>query len=84
MPNQTLFQQIAQEISVGDRERRKVATVHMQILLYANELSALSRYEVCSRVGLRESYAIEISKMINLAELLVESGYEIVRRVAPK
>jgi len=56
----------------------------MQILLYANELSALSRYEVCSRVGLRESYAIEISKMINLAELLVESGYEIVRRVAPK
>jgi len=56
----------------------------MQILLYANELSALPRREVCSRVGLRESYAVEISKMINLAELLVESGYEIVRRVAPK
>ena len=56
----------------------------MQILLHANELSTLPRLEVCLRIGLRESYAVEINKMINLAELLAESGYEIVPRVAPK
>lgn len=54
-----------------------MAVGHTQILLYADQLASMNLKDLCVGIGMRESFAVEINKMRNVAKMLRQLGYRI-------
>jgi hypothetical protein len=72
-----MLEEIAREIEAAAAEKRKTAMIHFQVLKNAEFLRDVSATDFCKTVGLAESWEIEFKKMISLAELISDQGFEL-------
>ena len=75
-----LIETIKQALLQAAEERKKVATFHSLVLLYASQLEHLDPHEFCRNVGVTDAFHIEFRKMIAAAHTLSDLGYSIQKR----
>jgi len=78
MPSDKLLEEIKTMVHNAEKEKKKVAMLHYQILIHANELEGMKPKEFCETIDVPESYATEFKKMLNLAKLMKEFGSKII------
>jgi hypothetical protein len=69
-----VVKEIAEAVQEAEREGKKVAMLHYQILIHADELRGVDALEFCKEIKVPASYATEYRKMLSLAELIKEQG----------
>jgi hypothetical protein len=72
-----IIKEIADAVCEAEKEGKKIAMFHYQVLTHAEELSGVDALEFCKEIKVPESYAIEYRKMLSLARLLKEQGATI-------
>jgi len=75
-----IVQAIADAIHEAERENKKIAMFHFQVLIHANELRGVDAVEFCKEIKVPASYATEYRKMLSLAALMEEQGATINKR----
>ena len=68
---------IASRIKEAERQNKKVAMLHFQILINADELRGFNAVKFCKEVGVKESYNADFNKILNLSQMIKEEGYVI-------
>lgn len=69
-----IITEIAEAVHNAEREGKKIAMFHYQILIHADELRGVDAIEFCNEINVPESYATEFRKMLSLAQLMKEQG----------
>lgn len=69
-----IITEIAEAVHNAEREGKKIAMFHYQILIHADELRGVDAIEFCNEINVPESYATEYRKMLSLAQLMKEQG----------
>lgn len=77
MNNDLLLESIAQKVKQGELDGQKMAVGHTQVLLHADQLADINLKDFCARIGMRESFGVEIYKMRRVAKMLKDLGYRI-------
>lgn len=72
-----MYEQIREEIKNAAAQQQKVAMLHLQVLLHADQLKEIDAHSFCRSVGLPSSYMSEYSKMLGLARLIEKHGMRI-------
>jgi hypothetical protein len=72
-----IVQAISDAVHEAERDKKKIAMFHYQILIHADELRGVDAAEFCREIKMPTSYATEFRKMISLAELMKEQGTTI-------
>jgi len=75
-----MFDEMTREIADAAAVRRKAVMIHFQVLKNADRLKGMDAVEFCRNVGIEDVWATEFKKMINLAALLAEQGFELALR----
>lgn len=75
-----MYDQIAKEIRAAMAGREKTVTIHYIVLTNAKLLQNVDPKEFCIKIGIEETWAVEVRKMLSLAKLLDKNGLTI----APK
>ena len=73
----TINVEIAQYVREAAKYGNKIAMFHFQILKNASRLEDVDPIEFCRNIGVPESYATEFRKMISLARIIQEQGYQL-------
>jgi hypothetical protein len=73
-----MLDQIKVAVHKAAGTNQKTAMFHFQVLKNAKELEGLDPKAFCREVGVRDSYAIEFTKMINLARMINAQGMQLV------
>jgi hypothetical protein len=72
--NSMIAKEIAETIQEAEREGKKVAMFHYQILIHADDLRGVNALDFCKEIKVPESFATEFRKMLSLAEIMKEQG----------
>ncbi len=72
-----MYEEITGEIRRAARERKKTAMIHYQALIHAEELADVHPADFCRKVGIEDTWAVEVRKMLDLAKLLKERGIRL-------
>ena len=72
-----MYEEIAKQIANAALNREKSAMFHLQVLKNARHLRGVNPVEFCRLVGVEDSYKVEFSKMIKLAELMERQGIKL-------
>lgn len=72
-----IVKEIADAVHQAEREGKKIAMFHYQLLIHADELRGVNAVEFCKEIKVPESYATEYRKMLSLAQLMKEQGVTI-------
>lgn len=75
--NTMIVKSIAEAVHKAERENKKIAMFHYQILIHADELRGMDVIQFCKEIEVPESYATEYRKMLSLAALMKEQGATI-------
>lgn len=75
--SESLMEQIKGAIHRAAGGNQKVAMMHFQILINADELAGIDPKAFCNEVSVSEKYATEFRKMIALARLMKEQGVRL-------
>lgn len=75
-----MLPEIAAKVREAARDKKKIAMLHYQVLVHAEELDGTNPEDFCKEIGVSNKYATEFRKMLSLAKLMRELGAEIVHR----
>ncbi len=73
-----LISQMRAEIADAEQRKKKMAMFLYQILINANQLQEIGADELCKQMGVRESYKVDVVKMLNVAKLMKERGVKFL------
>ncbi len=68
-------EKIALKIKEAERENKKTVMFHFQTLIHADEFRAVDAIQYCRDVGMNDSFATEVRKIINLSQMIRDQGY---------
>lgn len=68
---------IAELVKEADKQGKKMAMFQYQVLIHAQELKGVDADQFCKNIGVPKSYATELKKMINLAEIMKDEDVSI-------
>lgn len=74
-----LIEQIRLALEQAARDRHKMAMLHAQVLIHANELEEIGADEFCRLLNLQPTFATEFQQMKAAARMLAELGYTVAR-----
>ena len=72
-----MLEEIGKNIRKAAMRNEKVAMIHYQILIHADELTDIDAIVFCQKVGIQKSYKTEFCKMLKLAKLMDKLGMKI-------
>lgn len=72
--NTMIVKTIMDEVHKAEKENKKIAMFHYQILIHADELRGMDAVHFCREIKVPVSYAIEYRKMLSLATMMKEQG----------
>ncbi|WP_052754872.1 HTH-like domain-containing protein [Lampropedia cohaerens] len=70
-------ERIEDELRKAAPDKKKIATLHLQVLMHADELAGTDAKDFCRALGLRPSFVTEYRKMLSLAQLMRQHGIEL-------
>ena len=70
-----LLKSIASRIKEAERQNKKTAMFHFQILIHAEELRGENALEFCREVGMKDSFATDFKKLMSLSQMMKDEGY---------
>ena len=70
---------IAAKIKEAELKNKKIAMFHFQSLINADEFKGVDAVQFCHDVGVPASYATEFRKMISLAQMIKDEGYQLIK-----
>ena len=73
-----MLQKIAVKVQEAAHDKKKIAMLHYQVLIHAEELNGVNPEDFCKEIGVSNKYATEFRKMLGLARLMRELGVKIV------
>jgi hypothetical protein len=72
-----MFDDIKKAIQAAKSSNQKIATLHLQVLLNAKTIRSVDPKAFCIEVGVKESFATEVRKMLAVDRLMTETGKRI-------
>jgi len=72
-----IVKSIEEAVHNAERDNKKIAMFHYQILIHADELKGMDAIQFCQEIKVPISYATEFRKMLSLAALMKEKGTTI-------
>jgi hypothetical protein len=72
-----MINEIARRVREAAHSGQKIAMFHYLVLVNADKLKGLDAIAFCKDLGVPETYATEVRKMISLARLMKEQGTTI-------
>ena len=69
------LKEIALKIKEAEKKKQKTVMFHFQTLIHADELKGFDAIKYCRDVGMNDSFAAEVRKMINLSQMIIDQGY---------
>jgi hypothetical protein len=59
--------------------RAKLAEMHLQLIKYADQLQHLPRDEICTGIGINQSFRTVVAKMFKIAGRLKAAGLDTTK-----
>ena len=70
-----VLKSIASRIKEAERQNKKTAMFHFQILIHADKLRGENALKFCREVGMKDSFVTDFKKLMSLSQMMKDEGY---------